>query len=379
MSKNKQKSPIKYINNGTYGCVLRPAIPCDSTSKLYTNTVSKIFKSSSSIRKEHKENVRISKLIDPESIFTVAELDSCIIDLLQIPEKEFRKCKNFSLQELRRKKQPQLIYEYGGNDLNAASTISSFEEIFIGMETIFIGLKSLESHKYAHMDIKPANIVYNSENKKASLIDFGLLTKFGEIYTRNKINILEYKYVYYPPEFASCYNFFQSTARKNANYISNSNNFIELYDKYIKLITIKDAHPLIKIAFDKAFVSGITNSDFNQLDDMSNSKDFDKFCRRYANRIDVYSLGASLAKLMSFCCHYKTLTNKHASSLPLFYSSVIKLIGDMLSINPKERLTPTQAYKRYIKVLSIIKKECPPGKVINPKTGRCIKESNLKK
>ena len=378
MSKNKQKSPIKYINNGTYGCVLRPAIPCDSTSKSDSNTVSKIFKTSSSIKKEHKENAGISNLIDPERIFTIAELDSCIIDLLQIPEKEFIKCKNFSLQELKRKKQPQLIYEYGGQDLNVASTISSFEDIFIGMETLFIGLKSLESHKYAHMDIKPANIVYNSENKKASLIDFGLLTNFGEIYTRKNIRILEYKYPYYPPEFIACYNFFQSTANKKANYISVSNNFIELYDKYIKLITIH-APPLIKTEIDKVFDSKIINNGFNQLDDMSNSKDFDKFCRRYANRTDVYSLGVSLAKLMGYCCYYNTLTNKQASSLPLFYSSVIKLIRDMLIINPKERLTPTQAYKRYIKVLSIIKKECPPGKVINPKTGRCIKESNLKK
>jgi len=372
MSKNKQKTTIKYINNGTYGCVLRPAIPCDSVSKSDTNTVSKIFKTSESIKKEHKENVRISKLIDPESIFTVAELDSCIIDLLQIPEKEFIKCKNFSVQELKRKKHPQLIYEYGGNDLNVASTISSFKDIFIGMETIFIGLKSLESHKYAHMDIKPANIVYNSENKKVSLIDFGLLTDFSKVYTRSKTNILEYKYPYYPPEFAACYNFFQNTDKKKANYVNINNNFIELYDSYIKLITIYNAHQLIQTTFDKVFDSSKINSDFNQLDDMSNSKDFDKFCRRYANRIDVYSLGASLAKLMGICCYYGTLTNEDASSLPLFYSSVIKLIGDMLIIDPKKRLTPTQAYKRYTKVLSIINKECPPGKVINPKTGRCI-------
>lgn len=400
----------KYINNGTYGCVLRPAVPCKASSKAADiNTVSKVFKTSSAALEEDDMNRRVVSALDPEGLFTVKRLDGCQVTASRLPIQEVHKCRNFDAQEMHRREHPQILYEYGGYDLKDAARLFPFQDIFLGMWRIFAGLKSLEDRRYMHMDIKPPNIVYNPDTGKASLIDFGLATRFESVYTRQNNSILSYRYPYYPPEFKACYIHLNSATRpplhplalqKVASTITE--NFVFLQSFALNRISIYKAHPLITSSWRKLDDINKRIADAKALYNRSapsSQTPFDIFCYRHANRADVYGVGASIAEVMGTCCRNGTLTVAHAAAAPRFYAAVIDLIHDMLLTDPTARLTPAQAYERYMAVSSMIKKpsppsppkpqppapapkppkspkknDCPPGKVRNPKTGRCINE-----
>ncbi len=64
-------------------------------------------------------------------------------------------------------------------------------------------------------------------------------------------------------------------------------------------------------------------------------------------------------------------------------SDIVRLINKMNSDSLNEKLNSLGLYKNQLKNLvqlqknALLSKECPQGKVINPKTGRCIKDKSL--
>jgi len=129
----------KYINNGTYGCVFKPAIGCDK--KTNNRNISKLFSSKTAMYGEKSEHEKINNDIDPTNIFTLKMIDQCDIQTNKFPQSEISKCKNFSTNS----QDPpnnlhQLIYEYGGYDLSSAATMFDFKSIFFASKSVFKGL-----------------------------------------------------------------------------------------------------------------------------------------------------------------------------------------------------------------------------------------------
>ena len=191
-----------YTNNGTYGCVFRPAVACTSGTDT-ENLVSKVFRSPDKnyAREEIELHNKIVHQIDPKGKFTVRLVENCKIPVNKFPLGEVRKCKNFSQIELNAIELPQIIYEYGGFDLIEAARRYSFEEIFSALGPVFRGLVTMKEKNYVHLDIKPANMVYNSDTKKLALIDFGLATNLNKLYYARNYHVFIHPYPYYPPEF----------------------------------------------------------------------------------------------------------------------------------------------------------------------------------
>ena len=99
-----------------------------------------------------------------EKIQTIAE---CLI------EKFDKNSKHMKLHEI--------IYDYGGIELGDIE-INDYDFI----KALIIMCKSLQTlHQlgFVHRDIKPGNILYNNDNNKLSLIDFGVCIPYNEVYS----------------------------------------------------------------------------------------------------------------------------------------------------------------------------------------------------
>ena len=365
-----------YTNNGTYGCVFRPAISCKG-ELLDKNTVSKVFKNPKiSSEEEVKIHNNLVNHIDPDGYYTVKLIEDCPVEMQSFKPSEVKKCNNFTSRDFQEKYLQQIVYEYGGIDLMQASRKFSFEELFKALERVFVGLQKLEINKYIHADIKPENMVYNNTTGKLSLIDFGLATKTNKLYQQDKLFMLCHPYQYYPPEFPLIANGFLGKQR----YFAKQN--------VIKLETLLIALRKYKIP------------EVEDLIDQMNRNIINPDVFDYPHKTDVYMLGASILELIYLCDVHNTLD---IGKNKIFYSNVFLLIGNMIEPEPGDRFTPDEAFDRYKEVVKLIKrvpppspkistarvqniqnvspkqkveKICPPGTLLNPLTKRCNKIKN---
>lgn len=373
----------RYIANGTYGCVLKPIIACNKNNEVETvNSITKIFDNNKEQSDEVKINKAIIKKIDPQNYFTVELKADCDIDINKYPSDQIKKCSNFKTA----KKFSQIIYEDGGvsldtymrNPQNPAIELKHFERLFKG-------LVELDRTKGIHLDIKPDNIVYNTDTNKLCLIDFGLYTKATQLYSKNMFHVHAHPYYFYPPEFSIYYH--RSLVLDNYETIMGQDRI----NKCSKLLNIYD------------FLYNTNYNDnmdilYTKLKSMTDFKDVDsttgplrKYYNKYTNKVDVYMLGISLLSYLS----YKTPNN---NDNPILCKKIGELICNMLNLNVEERYTPKQAYDAFVSIISnsSIKKhtslirirsvdivkpspvtkgkaDCPPGKIRHPETKRCRK------
>ena len=121
----------------------------------------------------------------------------------------------------------EIIYDYGGIQLDNIE-INDYDFI----KALIIMCKSLQTlHQlgFVHRDIKPQNILYNNDNYKLSLIDFGVCIPFNEVYTNKEKWWVYSEYFISPPE----YNIIEKDNKyKNLDIIYNT--FYKNDDFYIK-------------------------------------------------------------------------------------------------------------------------------------------------
>lgn len=191
------------IGEGAYGVIYKPALPCD-TKKKYRDTVGKVFENAEAMLTEKYNHEFINK-IDPEHKYTVQLYDECSL----VDSQKY-----------------QLIYKYGGSDMKhlllSKGSPAKFKRILKSIKPVLMGLQILIKKGYAHMDIKPDNILKKGTN--IYLIDFGLTTKTDQLYVPENDYIFNHDYPYYPCEF------------KLINY---NDSFETFYTKYKKSINME--------------------------------------------------------------------------------------------------------------------------------------------
>lgn len=242
-----EKKPNKFIAQGAYGCVFRPALPCNngpsdhahetrspnrgksprpispnsSNSSNSPNspnsTIGKVFKNTSDFRDEVTAFASLSKRINTENHFSPrfmkqCNVDTSSLDLLQ--KQQLKKCAFFKGDKNKNKNKkgenkasqspspsssaslPQIVMEDGGTPLDEIQT--NFLDIFFSSKPLFEAISSLQKNQKCHLDIKEANVVYNRENDRMLLIDYGFMMDFKDLY--KKVS-LDTNYSSYPPEF----------------------------------------------------------------------------------------------------------------------------------------------------------------------------------
>lgn len=214
------------LGEGSYGCVVQPAIPCHTQKETYVNTtnknvVSKLFKDDGKdYESEKKIGHYFSQIKDAERFF-VFPYESCYVQPNKLKDtSSLQSCDITQVKNI-----PQVILPYQNYDLygffryyknkNNAFNFPLSEWILL-MDNLLLGIRELIRHQLVHQDIYMSNIMYNEKEKVLKFIDFGLSVPFQNVFTfQNKR--LTYVYHCYPPEYMFAY-FLKNNLKSNLQF-----------------------------------------------------------------------------------------------------------------------------------------------------------------
>ena len=322
---------MPYIAEGSYGCVFSPPLKCLNKKKTTSNQAGKIFYSKDSMEEEKELAEKINK-IDPNGKWTIPYYGSCFTNVKETRQTDnINKCNKYSKHIFITE---QLIYKNGGIDLNHFTNNFEFfkNNIFIDdliplFYNLLKGLKSLNEKQIAHCDIKPPNMLYDFNEFKLYIIDFGLTTPYNDISSFSNYNMLNHIYPYYPPEFKIYVQLIYNKTNVNINDILEnysrylSRGFFDFMSKYID-IPLQIKQFAIKCQKNKEVFKH-------------------KFKTEYVSKIDVFSLG------MTFVEIFYRLSIKSQIKLKdkTFFDNFMKLvIVPMISMDANQRYDSIEAY-----------------------------------
>ena len=364
----------RFLGEGSYGCVVTPAISCSkknkstSTSKnMYVNksmnkSVSKIIIAPTP---DDKEEITISnklKIIDPHNNYFITFEDACYMKTIPNERKNTVSVKyeNDTLKTydiLNNKKYDNdycpidlklkpinLIMPYGGYDLtniieNKQKTqhyiltrlllIKNFKACF---KNLLNGILKMHNARIVNRDIKSDNIMANyNENKKLielRFIDFGLSNILTHTYCKNINNIdIHGTEGLISPELIIA--FYINDNRSYNDILININKHIKPYNKYYKL---QKFDKIIKDLYDKILIEFKNKQIFNNFF----GTDTDKF-NGYLQKGDIFALGITIFELLSIVIP-KSTTN-------ISKSQIYNLLQNMINIDPKKRYNINQCLK----------------------------------
>ena len=422
----------KLIGQGSFGCVFDPPLLCKDHTKRRDNKISKLLEVTDA-RTEVKENNKINK-IDPTFKWHLKSEKGCIPDGVKYNDnimdceivdtfdaiemiKEGAKDKNnrnYSIYKNYR----NIIQEHGGSNLSSyitkkPSSISDTEkkhkffiELFLQSENLLLGIKDLFEKDMCHFDIKTDNVVYNEKNKRFNYIDFGLTRKIDDV---KNFPSLWRAYWVWPLDTILCYRPYKK------NFLD-KNNVIRTLD------AIKTQY---KASYASTVVKNYVSSGNPYMDCLNSERKlteylnyiqeigYDKFVRIVSESIDTFSLGILYMQLMVCFTNKKFDIGICRLDTSLKYYNELKAIHDfinlMLKSNSINRMRASQIYEYFLsnvkpiltgnikksvsvnatklnsvilqspdllheQTKDIVKKVCPDGQILNPKTNRCVSQ-----
>ena len=368
----------KVVGEGTFGCVLKPPLLCDSKSTLtkkdYANKISKIMYSKHAINEE-KEYSSINNIDGLEKYaITGPHLCKPLID--KRFNNSVKNCKTAFVKKTfddNKNDLLMLLLEDGGINIHdyvskvyPLETLNAKKVFLTSLIGLFDGLLFFQSNQIIHRDIKLHNMVYNVSTGKAKYIDFGQMTNFKKFISRCNSNTetLGVSHSYYASE-NSCSNkgAFNSNKPKCMaikNYFKTHSEFTSYVSKSFDIYCLSLA--LAKLAdylrfrkpdttiFAMLKKPAIINPDF--------FKDFGLLLYYYHHN-DVKKRNIDIMKLKD---NYVLLLKKYDYYLKTAQEPSVEVIQVIDKIKQKE-----------IKV--DLAKNCPPHKpVLNVATKRCVAE-----
>ena len=380
MTNQKKIADYKVIGEGTYGCVVEPALDCQTPAD-YQNKVSKVMKIEDALD-ELKEYDFLKKIPNIDN-YTVSIPTFCKPKLGLKFSTVVRNCTGKLVRETY-KSNPKglaiLLMENGGLDLyNFIDKI--FPKLEINDQNKFLtaildaikGVQFFNKNNIIHQDIKAQNMVYNIKTNKLKFIDFGLMTTkttFIQSSRRNQ-NWLAQSWDYYPPEF-SCANFSHFVRLDKCkpylnDYAPDYNAFINVmantFDSYCLSLALKklfrrdiplgyrEANPFFKEARE-LFAKYCDNNPMDRYDDL------DELINQYRNLLQTHGIYDKQNPTPS-----KNIV-KEAESL--------SLQSDPFASPQKPTCPPKKP--DYNPITNKCVAACKPGKVRNDKF-RCVKSS----
>jgi serine/threonine protein kinase len=197
---------IKFINQGTYGCIFRPAMNCKG-KLINSSFVTKIQSEKENSDKETKIGYKIKK-IQGYSKYFAPILKTCNVSIANIKNDEIKKC------DFINEKTTKIIsnkMKYVGDKTLFEYFLSIFKEnpnkiqdvIFDCYLHILKGIKLLHQNNIIHYDLKENNIMFDEQRQYPIIIDFGL--SFENTKLNEYEDLLEAFYVYTPKYKPWCF------------------------------------------------------------------------------------------------------------------------------------------------------------------------------
>lgn len=325
------------LGQGSYGCVIKPPIPCDGKDdKSSINVVGKVYN-----KKKYFDNEqRLMKLvrdIDPKQKGLIHSTQSCKVNLESILEHPVAyKCDNV------RRSQSQVFYQitmpYGGQRIdkflqeNRKKSLLHSHELRTMIMPLFDALCKLQMKGYVHQDIKNGNILVTPHGK-AMVIDYGLMVRQNNVYKASNITRLRHIYYTYPPE----YKVFARMMNDHGDVVMDIdgivNDVVSNIDRGKKEQTKRFWTLHSKSRVEKAV------RDFTiwvaSLDQKQKHKDMKEF----AKKVDVFSLGTVILDVIPFV---------YGNGLK---KKLTELVEQMTTVDPRERYSIIEARQRFKEIM----------------------------
>lgn len=269
---NKIIDMYELIGEGSYGCVVKPVI-LNKIKKEYMkyvdknkDDIGKLFISGyDDFRTEYDIGKYINKL-DKNNEFTTKMKGAYRIR--KKLEGEVKECMSNT------KEFYEIIYENGGKQIDNVIIYNILDKL----KKLIEGLRKLHEKGLLHRDIKPGNLLINSE--KISLIDYGLTEFLKNVYKKENKHVLSYIYPFYPPEFMIMYNVLKGR----------ENNAEKDYKSKIKEKNLYQSIYALK----RYYGINIKNKErLNELKELL-KKDYVNIINKNKEKADIFSIGIIL-------------------------------------------------------------------------------------
>ena len=363
-SRNKPLAPP-----ATGDCAHPPCAPSGSARRTRSNTVAKLFADEGSYTEEVGFQKQIER-IDPAQKFTVPIVQNCRISRTRYAERELRKCDGYAEFT---SKIPQIVYNGDGSDLHKVLAErlygATFADLFLAMEPVFAGLVTLAKAGVVHQDIKPANIIYYPNEGRCALIDFGLMIGADEVYEAENLPICQTVYRYYPPEYQYALALRSRNLRRarmaDVAYAAgrNQREFAESalmreasvgLGRYYEYADVAPMGAVHQLRLMKLVTEWVP---YDSVVSGRRMSELPYKFAKFTDRVDVHMLGVTLLELLARAV--SAVAAKPAlidRDNERFIGRVLGLIRDMTYPVPSSRLTAKDALKRYRAVAAELKK-----------------------
>lgn len=417
----------KVIGQGSYGCVLKPSLKCENKpDQSYFNKVSKIL-SRSDAKKEIGEYKKVDKA-DKDKEFYLGKPDLCELDTPSGANRTAIESCHIGRDVLAKLNTYNLIVMEDGGDnlLNYNKKVTKWsksemseelcEKFLLELLRIFSGLVHFENHGLIHHDLKPENIVYNELKNRLNFIDFGMMVsrkkKMKDFSASKTTGIFHWSYPW-ELHILSKHIFSRTVPDGLLHFIKHgiaSKNTDNRYYKNSRFFFYYAFNNNPYVNYASLCENYVEQFELTLKTDMA-EMGYEKFLDKSVRTIDVFGTGIALTNWLHSA--YKVLN-------PLYYLQLEPLFNNMISGRLSTRPLPEEALDAYetflnrsgllakygkeiddhmivdvgakrkvkldkkpLKIGKPIKpppgfghldpQPCPPGKEINPKTGRCIK------
>ena len=202
------------------------------------------------------------------------------------------------------------------------------------------GIMKIGKMGFCHRDIKPENVLYDPTKNKHSLIDFGLMGELKNVFRFSQFALLNYRYIYYPPEFSLAAYLYANRNLQSASsmlyHIRDPSNIEQLKQKLFENVTVgqfMNYYRVFQVKKD-AEMRSFLDSVIRYLDSNKNqnaSKEYvinDMLFTMAKSKIDVYGLGIAWTQMYYFG---KKIIDKN--------EHFEELLGEMTCLDPKKRIT----------------------------------------
>ena len=334
---------IKLLNQGTFGCVFRPNIGCDS--KIGNSAfISKVQREKSVSNRETEISEKIKKIKHYNEYFAPI-LNTCKISLAKISDNEIKKC------EFIKKKAPMFankmryvgnktLMEYLESILEEKPTRKFFSNFFDCYLHLLTAIQLLIKQNIVHNDLKENNVLFDEKRDAPILIDYGLSYDITSLTSPNTLETAFYVYGY---DYA-----YWSFETAMISFITNkvAVNWNEKISVDIIQQVIRDfigENPIFQEIIDKTEAKHFEHALVNYMKTFQGKtyqETIDELLR-YAPTYDTYALAITF-----LYCIYDLKLHKHVKNFPHiahlihFYKSIILAI-------PNKRIDSMEAETQF--------------------------------
>ena len=350
----------KVVGEGSYGCVMKPSLPCKNKTVSYKNKISKWMLSEAAV-KEVQEYALVGQA-DKKAEFSTGQPIRCSVKENATTWKAISNCKLLK-KKFKNKTMKQvaaesslLIIGDGGLDLEKwVKTIKKKvdKKVIINFwreaVRLFRGIQVFQQYDLVHHDIKPQNVVYMEKDHRLNYIDFGLMrslkTEAAKCRDINRCHANPH-WNYPTDVFLMDRKLFDDLTKQTVEQRQ------QTFDAYVENVTTQKETKFVTAFYTLLKYMGVSQEDRNRFyqhhmlefrELLLKPGTFNTFLDKSLAGFDVYGLGFTLMYVLARVKPWMEVRTVEAME---------DLFLKMMTPNVYKRATATQALTEYQKILS---------------------------